>query len=67
VRHKPNRRAHVPGALDRGPDGLTVRALSYHGSAHVHALSLANAFIVVPKGVAMLEGPARVQVIELRT
>ena len=67
VRHKPNRRAHVPGALQRGPGGGTVRALPYHGSAHVHALSLANAFIVVPKGVAMLEGPARVQVIELRT
>jgi len=64
--HKPGRVAHKPGVLEDTGEGWTVHPLSYHGSAHIHALSRANCLIVLPLDVAVVEPPAVVEVIELR-
>jgi len=63
--HKPGRVAHRPGVLEETSEGWAVRPLSYHGSAHIHALSRANCLIVLPADVAVAEPPAAVEVIEL--
>ena len=63
--HRAGRVAHLPGVLAEGEDGLTVRPLPYHGSAHIHALSRANCLFVLPPDVATLEAPAAVEVVEL--
>ena len=64
--HKPGRVAHKPAVLEETGEGWAVRPLSYHGSAHIHALSRANCLIVLPPDVAVVEPPAVVEVIELR-
>jgi len=65
VRHRPGRRAHVPGVLAEGEQGWAVRPQPYHGSAHIHALNKANCLIVLPAD-EVVEAPATVEVIELR-
>lgn len=65
AKHRPGRVAHVPGRLEEGDAGPIVRPLSYHGSAHIHALSQANCLIVLPADVAVVEAPATVEVIVL--
>jgi molybdopterin molybdotransferase len=62
--HKPKRRSHVPGRLAETARGWTVQPLPYHGSAHIKALSEANALIVLPAGVARIEAGAETEVIE---
>jgi len=66
AKHRPGRVAHKPAVLAETGEGWTVRPLSYHGSAHIHALSQANCLIVLPPDVAVAEAPRMVEVIELR-
>lgn len=65
VKHRPGRVAHVPGRLEEGEGGWTVQPLAYHGSAHIHSLSQANALIVIPRHIPVVEACATVEVIEL--
>ena len=53
------RESWLPVRLDSG--GAAV-PLAYHGSAHIHALSLADGFIVLPVGTTRLEKGALVHV-----
>jgi molybdopterin molybdotransferase len=65
LKNRLGRTAHVPGVLEDGEGGLMARPLRYHGSAHVHAMSMANALIVVPSDAARIEAGETVEVVEL--
>jgi len=66
VKHRTGRIAHVPGIVAETEDGWTVQPLTYHGSAHMHALRAANCLIVLPADVAVVDAPAAVEIVELR-
>ncbi len=47
-RKKTDRLAHMPVSIN---DKGEVSRISYHGSAHIHALTKANGYITIPVGV----------------
>jgi molybdopterin molybdotransferase len=63
ARRKSNRIAHVPVSFNG--DG-TVRAIEYHGSAHIHAYTLADGFIAIPAGTSEIKAGETVRVTQTR-
>ncbi|MBN1165125.1 MAG: molybdopterin molybdotransferase MoeA, partial [Candidatus Krumholzibacteriota bacterium] len=58
-----DRRAYLPVRMD--PDGR-ARKVEYHGSAHIHAFTLANGFIAIPPGVEEVPAGEKVAVTLIR-
>ncbi|MDD3641868.1 MAG: molybdopterin molybdotransferase MoeA [Candidatus Krumholzibacteria bacterium] len=63
TRRASDRLDHVPAAI--GEDGL-AEPLEYHGSAHIHAYSIADGIMVIPPGTKRLEAGETVGVILVR-
>lgn len=59
ARRKSDRIAHIPVRFDK--DGK-ARAIEYHGSAHIHAYTLADGFIAVPVGTSEIKAGENVAV-----
>ncbi len=58
-RGRSSRLSHVPVRFDeRG----SVEKVEYHGSAHIHAYTVADGFIAIPVGVEKIKAGTRVQV-----
>ena len=47
-RKKSDRLAYIPVVVDERGE---VRQVSYHGSAHIHALTKADGYLAIPVGV----------------
>ena len=62
-RKKSERVAHIPVRLDA--DGR-VRPVEYHGSAHIHAYTMADGFIPVPVGISEMPDGSAVRVVLTR-
>ncbi len=58
-RRKSDRIAHIPVGFD---DKGGVKAIEYHGSAHIHAYALADGFIAVPVGTSEIAAGETVRV-----
>jgi molybdopterin molybdotransferase len=59
-RRKTDRQTTLPVRFT-GPE--TVTPVSYHGSAHIHAMCMADALLIVPAGVAAI---AEGEVVDVR-
>ena len=62
-RKRPDRLAHVPVRLDG--EGK-ARPVEYHGSAHIHAYTMADGFIALPIGTAEIRAGTSVRVMLTR-
>ncbi len=57
-RRKAQRTSFIPVEYREG----RIRSLPYHGSAHIHALTRANALMCIPRGVKEIKAGTRVHV-----
>jgi molybdopterin molybdotransferase len=57
-RRKIHRDSYIPVEYKKG----SIRRLPYHGSAHIHALTQANALLCIPKGVKEFKTGKKVHV-----
>lgn len=58
-RKKSDRLAYIPVVVDERGE---VRQVSYHGSAHIHALTMAHGYIAIPVGVNEFSAGEEVEV-----
>ncbi|MFO7914993.1 MAG: molybdopterin molybdotransferase MoeA [Candidatus Krumholzibacteriales bacterium] len=58
-RRKSGRLSHIPV---RFIDSGSVERVEYHGSAHIHAYTMADGFIAVPAGTGLIEKGGQVEV-----
>ena len=58
-RRKSDRIAHIPVSFDEGGG---VKAIEYHGSAHILAFAHADGFIAVPAGASVIDAGETVEV-----
>jgi len=65
LKNRIGRIAHVPGVLEETLDGLLATPLPYHGSAHIHAMTRANALLAVPADRDYVEAGETVEVVVL--
>jgi len=59
TRRKTTRRSHIPVRL---LDDGRAQVIEYHGSAHIHAYTLADGFITVPVGTGRIEKGSEIDV-----
>ncbi|HZX10079.1 MAG TPA: gephyrin-like molybdotransferase Glp [Acidobacteriota bacterium] len=57
-RRKTQRASYIPVECREG----FIKKLSYHGSAHIHALTRANALLCIPRGVREIKAGSQVHV-----
>lgn len=57
-RRKASRHELIPVIVNQGE----VRMIEYHGSAHIHSLSLANGLLEIPEGIKRIEKGTEVHV-----
>lgn len=62
-RKKAKRLSHIPVVLNQKGEIIKTK---YHGSAHIHALSMANGFISIPIGINEIESGEQVLVTLIR-
>ncbi len=65
LKNRAGRVAHVPGILEDTEDGAIATPLSYHGSAHIHAMTRANALLVVPVDKTQIQPGETIEVVLL--